>query len=282
MPTAAEGSLDIETNQVQSQESTTNLNDKSPGVRNEMTEADEARNSIHPAPLRINSQVLPYIPVVPGISLHHQSQYVQGHNSSHLGHNSPYANTNPYRNVSQSSFFSVLQDNYRHSSLDSSSGWDSVAATPTSDRRRPTSLTWGSRNNLLARDEMSVASNSPYTLEHPDYEKSAESPTTEDLSPPGSTVGKKSTRKEEVQAPAPPPGPPAPTWSRYHEWLFILTVCSAQFLSLASLAQTISPLLIIGNDLNIQNPGQLAWFTASYSMTLGTFIIPAGKQFQHG
>jgi len=80
----------------------------------------------------------------------------------------------------------------------------------------------------------------------------------------------------------PPTPPPAPTtsqeikFSTIHEIAFIATVCLSQFLSLASLAQTVAPLLIIGDDLGVTNPAQLAWFTASYSMSLGTFIMPAG------
>jgi len=81
---------------------------------------------------------------------------------------------------------------------------------------------------------------------------------------------------------APPAPPPAPTtsqeihFSTIHEIAFIATICFSQFLSLASLAQTVAPLLIIGDSLGVTNPAQLAWFTASYSMSLGTFIMPAG------
>lgn len=78
------------------------------------------------------------------------------------------------------------------------------------------------------------------------------------------------------QAPQAPAGPPEIHFSTFHEIAFIATVCLAQFLSLASLAQTVAPLLIIGTDLGVSNPAQLAWFTASFSMSLGTFIMPAG------
>lgn len=285
MTTNTEASLDIETNKDQLRQ-TANLIDNSPSVRAGIANADEARDSVHPVPLRINSQIPLPILAAAGISLHHQSQYTQGTNSPYTGQNSPYSPGNPYRNVSQGSFYNVLQDTYRHSSIDSLSGWESGSATPTNDRRglRSNSSVWGSRHNLLVREDMSAPPTPTFTFEHPDLgDKEEQSSTTEDISPSGSTVrvGSRSS-KEEVQTPAPkpPPGPPAPTWSKPHEWLFIATVCSAQFLSLASLAQTISPLIIIGNDLNVQNPGQLAWFTAAYSMTLGTFIIPAGRK-QH-
>jgi hypothetical protein len=80
------------------------------------------------------------------------------------------------------------------------------------------------------------------------------------------------------------PGPPEqqhPTWSKTHDVCFINTVCMAQFLSLATLAQTVSPLLILQDYWDIKSPGQLAWFTAAYSMTLGTFILPSGKKAEH-
>jgi hypothetical protein len=79
------------------------------------------------------------------------------------------------------------------------------------------------------------------------------------------------------QPPQQPSGPPQIHFSTTHEILFIANVCLAQFLSLAALAQTVSPIFLIGADLKVENPGQLSWFTASFSMTLGTFILPAGK-----
>jgi hypothetical protein len=73
-----------------------------------------------------------------------------------------------------------------------------------------------------------------------------------------------------------PSGPPPIGWSRPHEIAFIVNVCLAQFITLAALAQTVAPLLLIGEELKVNNSGQLSWFTAAYSMTLGTFILPAG------
>src|SRR5215469_849631 len=48
------------------------------------------------------------------------------------------------------------------------------------------------------------------------------------------------------QPPQQPSGPPQIQFSTTHEILFIVNVCLAQLLSLAALAQTISPLLLIG------------------------------------
>ena len=66
-------------------------------------------------------------------------------------------------------------------------------------------------------------------------------------------------------------------FSKLHEIAFIANVCLAQLLSLAALAQTVAPLPIIAAYFNNENPGQMSWYTASFSLTVGTFILPAGK-----
>jgi MFS family permease len=45
----------------------------------------------------------------------------------------------------------------------------------------------------------------------------------------------------------------------------------------AALAQSIAPLHVIGRSFNTTNPGQLSWLAAGYSLTVGTFILPAGR-----
>ncbi|KXS97101.1 hypothetical protein AC579_1067 [Pseudocercospora musae] len=65
--------------------------------------------------------------------------------------------------------------------------------------------------------------------------------------------------------------------SPWHERGFIFTICISQLFSLAALAQSFAPLLLIADDFGVTNPGEMAWFTASYSMTLGSFILPAGR-----
>ncbi|KAF2105118.1 YOR378W-like protein [Rhizodiscina lignyota] len=83
--------------------------------------------------------------------------------------------------------------------------------------------------------------------------------------------------------PEPPPDPVAtpattgPGFSKLHEVAFIINVCLAQFLSLAALSQTVAPLPIIGNYFNVSDPGTLSWFTAAFSLTVGTFILPSGR-----
>ncbi|KAK3709243.1 hypothetical protein LTR37_010981 [Vermiconidia calcicola] len=61
------------------------------------------------------------------------------------------------------------------------------------------------------------------------------------------------------------------------DMLFIFNICLAQSLSLAGLAQTFAPLLILSDALGVTNPGVMAWPTAAYSLTLGSCILPAGR-----
>ena len=72
------------------------------------------------------------------------------------------------------------------------------------------------------------------------------------------------------------PPPPRSLGERVHEVAFILVLCLAQFLSLAAMNQTVAPLLILAEYFDIHDYGNLSWFSAAYSMTVGTFILPAG------
>lgn len=69
----------------------------------------------------------------------------------------------------------------------------------------------------------------------------------------------------------------SPTWSVSHEVLFIILICSAQLLTQSGLGQAIVPLHIIGSSFGEQTPGQLSWYAAAYSLTVGTFILAAGR-----
>ena len=70
---------------------------------------------------------------------------------------------------------------------------------------------------------------------------------------------------------------PRPPFSLPHEILFVAIICSAQLLTQASFGQAIAPLHIIGDSFGTTNPGQLSWFAAAYSLTVGTFILIAGR-----
>ena len=58
---------------------------------------------------------------------------------------------------------------------------------------------------------------------------------------------------------------------------FVIIICSSNILTQASLGMTIAPLNIIGKSFGMLNPGQLSWFVAAYSLTVGTFILVAGR-----
>lgn len=68
-----------------------------------------------------------------------------------------------------------------------------------------------------------------------------------------------------------------PSFSPLHEALFIAVISCGQLLTQAGLAQSIAPLHVIGRSFNTTNPGQLSWLPAAYSLTVGTFILPAGR-----
>ncbi|KAJ6014453.1 Major facilitator superfamily domain general substrate transporter [Penicillium herquei] len=65
--------------------------------------------------------------------------------------------------------------------------------------------------------------------------------------------------------------------SLLQESIFIGVVCAAQFMTQAGLALAIVPLHIIGDSFNVTNSGKLSWYAAAYSLTVGTFILIAGR-----
>lgn len=70
---------------------------------------------------------------------------------------------------------------------------------------------------------------------------------------------------------AKPPFPPA------REAAFVFTICMGQFLALAGLAQSIAPLPILGDSFGVDDEALLSWYPAAFSLTVGTFILPAGR-----
>ncbi|KAI1477261.1 major facilitator superfamily-domain-containing protein [Daldinia eschscholtzii] len=69
----------------------------------------------------------------------------------------------------------------------------------------------------------------------------------------------------------------AETLSLPREILFVFVICLAQLFTQNGLGQTISIIHTIGNDFGIANPGELSWFMAGYSLTIGTFILFSGR-----
>jgi hypothetical protein len=57
----------------------------------------------------------------------------------------------------------------------------------------------------------------------------------------------------------------------------VLVACLAQFLNLGGMNQTVAPVMVLADYFHIVDYGTLSWFSAAYSMTVGTFILPAGK-----
>ncbi|OZJ04695.1 Drug resistance protein [Bifiguratus adelaidae] len=66
-------------------------------------------------------------------------------------------------------------------------------------------------------------------------------------------------------------------FSKLQEAVFVLCIISAQLLTQAGLGQAIAPLHIIGESFGNLPIGQLSWFPAAYSLTVGTFILIAGR-----
>ena len=61
------------------------------------------------------------------------------------------------------------------------------------------------------------------------------------------------------------------------EILLVAVVSMAQFSTQAGVGGTIAILHLIGDDLNITRSGELTWLMAAYSLTVGSFILPAGR-----
>lgn len=68
-----------------------------------------------------------------------------------------------------------------------------------------------------------------------------------------------------------------PPFTLPREIAFVAVLCTAQLFTQASLAQAIAPLHIIGASLGTSDASQLSWFPAAYSLTVGTFILIAGR-----
>lgn len=72
------------------------------------------------------------------------------------------------------------------------------------------------------------------------------------------------------------PAASQPSMTRTREAAFILLTCVSQFLSLSALNQTVAPVLVLADYFHVEDYGTLSWFSASFSMSVGTFILPAG------
>lgn len=68
-----------------------------------------------------------------------------------------------------------------------------------------------------------------------------------------------------------------PPLTTLHQIALVSICCLAQFLNLAGMNQTVAPVMILSDYFDIRDYGTLSWFSAAYSMSVGTFILPAGK-----
>ncbi|KAK9466113.1 hypothetical protein V1512DRAFT_263887 [Lipomyces arxii] len=66
-------------------------------------------------------------------------------------------------------------------------------------------------------------------------------------------------------------------FSLFHEIVFVAVCSLAQLLTQAGLGQAMATAHITGADFGIFSPGELSWFIAAYSLTVGTFILPSGR-----
>ncbi|KIW07398.1 uncharacterized protein PV09_02241 [Verruconis gallopava] len=83
---------------------------------------------------------------------------------------------------------------------------------------------------------------------------------------------------DEKAPPVPPlPTPEGPLLSFPRQVALIAVCCSAQFLNLAGMNQTVASVMILSHYFDIRDYGTLSWFSAAYSMSVGTFILPAGR-----
>ncbi|KAH7007199.1 major facilitator superfamily-domain-containing protein [Ilyonectria destructans] len=69
----------------------------------------------------------------------------------------------------------------------------------------------------------------------------------------------------------------ADTFSLPREILFVSIICMAQFMTQGALGNCLNLVHVIGESFEIDNPAELSWFIAGYSLTVGTFILIFGR-----
>ncbi|KAI0156738.1 MFS general substrate transporter [Hypoxylon sp. FL1284] len=69
----------------------------------------------------------------------------------------------------------------------------------------------------------------------------------------------------------------ADTLSLPREILFVMVICFAQLFTQSGLGQAISIIRYIGDSFGVTDPGEMSWFIAGYSLTVGTFILFSGR-----
>jgi MFS family permease len=65
--------------------------------------------------------------------------------------------------------------------------------------------------------------------------------------------------------------------SLFHEILFVGIVAVSHLCTQAALGQALAPIDIIASNFGKLSPGEISWFIAGYSLTVGTFILISGR-----
>ncbi|TVY13900.1 putative MFS-type transporter protein [Lachnellula arida] len=68
-----------------------------------------------------------------------------------------------------------------------------------------------------------------------------------------------------------------PRNSQIFKVLFVFVLCSAQLLSLACLGQGLPSASLVASSFGTSSPLQSSWFSASYALTSGSFILAGGR-----
>lgn len=73
--------------------------------------------------------------------------------------------------------------------------------------------------------------------------------------------------------------PAVPSLSPWRSWLIIFLLSSSQFLTQGCFALSLVPSHVIARTFPsaASSPGQISWFTAAYSLSVGTFILVFGQ-----
>ncbi|KAL2216655.1 YOR378W-like protein [Thermoascus aurantiacus ATCC 26904] len=68
-----------------------------------------------------------------------------------------------------------------------------------------------------------------------------------------------------------------PPFSPLHEVLFVALLCCTQLITQSAFGSVLVPLHVIGPSFGDLSAGELSWFPAAYSLTVGTFVLIAGQ-----
>ncbi|CDS82412.1 related to aminotriazole resistance protein [Sporisorium scitamineum] len=83
---------------------------------------------------------------------------------------------------------------------------------------------------------------------------------------------------EDAAPSAPRPLYNAGTLGKVRQLVGVATLCTAMLLTQSALGQTVLPIRSIARTFDVEHSdAQQSWFAASFSLTVGTFVLPAGR-----